>query len=192
MVQTTSRLGKQTAMSIEGSHLHGNHGVECVLPVGLGSRIWGMQFSASSEGWKNVTDQLCAGVFPSPFLVTVSFNLLRHLGVVKAFAVLQEPPTALPYVEQIARGGCCGWQGRARALTLAKRAWEFRIAIMWPHITQRKGNSRGKLDSKKSPIASWELLSSFPGDLCGISSRQGCSFRPGTWHSSIQQVGFIP
>lgn len=107
-------------------------------------------------------------------------NLLQHLGVVKAFAVLQEPPTALPYVEQIARGGCCGWQGGARALSLAKRAWEFRIAIMRPHITQRKENSRGKLDSKKSPIASWELLSSVPGDLCGISSRQGCSFRPGT------------
>lgn len=157
--------------SVEGSHLRGNHRAECVLPVGLGSRIWGMQFSAGSEGWKNVTDQLCVGVFPSPFLGTVSFNLLQHLGVVKAFAVLREPPTALPYVEQIARGGCCGWQGGARALSLAKRAREFRIAIMRPHITQRKENSRGKLDFKKSPIASWELLSSFPGDLCGISSR---------------------
>lgn len=77
-----------------------------------------------------MTGQFCAGVFLPPFLVTVSFNLLQHLGVVKAFAVLLEPPTALPYVEQIVRGGCCGWQGGARAPRLAKGAWEFRIAIM--------------------------------------------------------------
>lgn len=139
-----------------------------------------------------MTDQFSAGVFLPPFLITVSFNLLQHLGVLKAFAELLEPPTALPYVEQIARGGSCGWQGGTRAPSLAKGAWEFRRAIMRPHIIQRKGNSRGQLDSRKSPITSWELLSSFAEDLCGISSRQGCTFRPGTWHSSIQQVGFIP
>lgn len=38
---------------------------------------------------------------------------------------------------------------------------------------------------KEPSIVSWELLSSFPGDLCGISSRQGWTFQARHWSQAF-------